>query len=319
VALQVESRPRVIATDGVDAALRAVLQSIEPTPAQKDGARRSHNHLRRLLDSGQMGPRIGDIYLSGSYARNTAIAPLDDVDLIVEIDPAAWRSDYLFSARPSPERLLQSFASALRYRYPHSSVIRQRRSVCLRLNHLDIDVVPAIPTDQEGIILVPDRYSDDWIRSAPKLHTRIASAVNAKQLGQLKPLVKIVKLWNSNLPANARCKSFMIETIATRIFSEIRIGTPAQGAILFWDFLAHQYESSSLREWKSGFGMDFGWFGVKVPDAAGAGSNTATYVDRDRALALCTKARISCDKMVRAASARTDEAMQRGALMALRA
>jgi tRNA nucleotidyltransferase (CCA-adding enzyme) len=94
--------------------LRGLASRVEPTQAQKAGAVRSHNYLRDLLQTGQFGHRILDTYLTGSYARDTAIAPLDDVDMVVVVDPAEWQCGFRFG-KPAPERILQSFASAIRY------------------------------------------------------------------------------------------------------------------------------------------------------------------------------------------------------------
>src|SRR5258708_5198553 len=69
-----------------------VVRSLEPTQTQKDGAVRSQNHLRDILLTGQFASRITKSYLSGSYARDTAVYPLDDVDIIFVINPASWRS-----------------------------------------------------------------------------------------------------------------------------------------------------------------------------------------------------------------------------------
>ena len=111
----------------IDAVLRDMLGAIEPTAKQKSGACRSHNYLRELLDTGQMAARITNSYLSGSYARDTAIRPLDDVDVIFEIDPSYWSTGFL-SSYPPPGKVLESFAAAIRRRYPISSVHGQRRS-----------------------------------------------------------------------------------------------------------------------------------------------------------------------------------------------
>ena len=77
-------------TGQVEAALWQLAREIEPTPTQKAGAQGSHNYLRGLLNTGQMAQRITNSYLSGSYARDTAIRPIDDVDVVFEIDPTAW-------------------------------------------------------------------------------------------------------------------------------------------------------------------------------------------------------------------------------------
>ena len=92
---------------------------VNPTPTQRNGAVRSHNNLREVLNTGHMEKRIVTSYLSGSYARNTVIYPLDDVDIIVVIDPKAWGGGWL---DPNPEAVLKSFHRAIKYRYPNSHV-----------------------------------------------------------------------------------------------------------------------------------------------------------------------------------------------------
>lgn len=59
--------------------------------------------------------------------------------------PQAVTVQWLCSGASSNYLVLESFATAIRRRYALSSVYGQRRSVRLELNHLDIDVVPAIP------------------------------------------------------------------------------------------------------------------------------------------------------------------------------
>src|SRR5262249_40682560 len=142
---------------------------------------------------------------------------------------------------------------------------------------------------------------------------------NGRRHGKFKPLVKLAKFWNSNLPESARCKSFMIETMAARIFATTPFDTLADGLLRFWDFLASRYDHPTLHRWPDSFGMSFGWFSISVPDAAGTGSNTAAYVEDARARALATKARISRDKLLAAHDARFDQTREQHVLDALRA
>jgi hypothetical protein len=291
----------------IESNLWALVREVEPTASQKAGAQRSHNYLRALLDTGQMAARIQNSYLSGSYARDTAIRPLDDVDIIFEIDPAAWQTRLLnFGFLPSPARVLESFANAIRYRYPVSSVHGQRRSIRLELEHLDIDVVPAVPigADASGLIWIPDRDSDEWIKSSPKRHSALAAEVNRTQEGRFKPLVKLLKYWNSNLPDTIRTKSFAIETMAVRLFRGVRMNSLEQGALMYWDFLAHFAFQSSLFKWTQDYGIALGMFSVSVPDAAETGSNTVARMTSAQKSAFVEKARISRDRLLAAKTAR---------------
>ena len=108
--------------------LKRIGRSIEPLKERREFASRQQQALRESLNTGQFGTRVLDSYLSGSYARNTATRPMDDVDVIFEIDPNAWKVPFL-RERPRPDKLLDSFARAVRSRRPPGSTVRlQRRS-----------------------------------------------------------------------------------------------------------------------------------------------------------------------------------------------
>ena len=108
----------------------------EPTERQKQEVSASQQHLRNLLHESRL-PVI-DSYLSGSYSRDTALRPIDDVDIIFVVDPSHW-SFWPALYRPQPNEVLESFARAIRRRYTLSSVYGQRRSVNLRLSDLVVD------------------------------------------------------------------------------------------------------------------------------------------------------------------------------------
>lgn len=233
---------------------------IEPTKAQKDRAVISHNHLRGLMSDGRFGGRIVGTYLSGSYERSTAIAPLDDVDIIFLIDPSKWKTSFL-SSRPSPEALISSFAGAVKTRYPSSKVVRQRRSVCLELNHLSLDLVPAISMDSTGTYIeIPDRNLDTWIRSSPKTHSDYSTRVNQANAGHLKPIIKLLKHWNTQIPSTANLKSFAIETLATRILDKHRTDSIQKGLLYFFDFVAFLGGEVSHFRWNDRCGVSFGLY-----------------------------------------------------------
>jgi hypothetical protein len=285
--------------------LRNLLSSIEPTPTQKAGAVRSQNYLRELLQTGQFGNRILDTYLTGSYARDTAIAPLDDVDMVVVVDPAGWQSGFPFG-KPAPEKILHSFASAIRYRYPQSSLRIQRRSICLSLNHLDIDVVPAIGVaGQADRIVIPDGDSGEWIISAPKVHASLATEINQRQMGLFKPLVKLLKSWNSELPHTAKLKSFAVETMAATLFRRIALPSLQEGLRLFFDFTAGLDNQAVLYGWSDTFGIHVSWWATELPDLAGTGGNLFARTDSERLRKFLDKARQSRDSLLLLERART--------------
>lgn len=266
---------------------------------------------------GPFGGRVIDTYLTGSYARDTAVRPLDDVDIVALIRPEAWSTGW-FASDPDPTKVLASFAGAIRRRYPDSGVHTQRRSIGLKLYHLDIDVVPAID-EGSNRIRIPDRTKGNWIKSAPKSHTDLGQAVNARRDGKFKPLVKLLKAWNNNLPSTAHMKSFLIETIATRLFDQEPFGTLDEGLLLFFDFLTQFTDADTLFEWDKKCGISFdSWSGVSVPDTANTGSNVAAKVDWSRAERFLSYARQTGNKLEQADAAAYEDTAFRRTCSALR-
>jgi hypothetical protein len=299
-------------------ALRGLASDIEPTPKQKEAASRSQINLRSLLEEGEFGRRILDAYLSGSYARDTALAPIDDVDIVIIVDPAGWERP-LFSSLPEPKQILESFARAIRYRYPDSSVRLQRRSVCLTLSHLHIDVVPAVTVPGQGHrIRIPDTAAGEWITSAPRRHTEIATEINQRHSGRFKPLVKLLKYWNNALPQAAHLKSFAIETIAATLFNKVSCPSVQEGLRLFFDFLADRRNEAQLYTWPENYGIQMSFWAHELPDLAGTGTNLLAKLDADRRDKFLTYAVRSRDLMIAAEKARDSEFAMRHVRSALR-
>jgi hypothetical protein len=302
----------------LESLLREIARELEPSAASKAAAARSQQYLRRQLYTGQMQGRLVHDYLSGSYARRTAIHPLGDVDIIFLIDPSTWPKAFFgFADKPKPSDVLQSFAGALRYSYERSSAFTQRRSIRLELNHLHIDCVPAIAIEGGPFIWVGDRKDDEWIKSSPKLHEIAVTAANKANRSLLKPLIKILKCWNRNLPSTAGMRSFVIETMAVTLFSRVRFASLDQGLFYFFDFIAGFDDAASLK-WSSTYGIQIDrWNGMNVPDLAGTNRNIAGGVDNARLVKFRDHAIATRNRLLNARSAKTESAAKSYILSAL--
>lgn len=294
--------------------LRAIAAGVEPTAVQKQNAARSHNNLRSVLLSGRFGNRILHSYLSGSYSRDTAISPIDDVDVVFLIDPAGWPAEgFPFQTRPSPNAVLQSFAAAIRYRYPTSSVRSQRRSVRLEMYQRDIDVVPAIDAGND-VIWIPDGNADTWIKSAPLKQAHIGRAINSRRGGRFKPVVKILKYWNAQLPSTGRMKSFAVESIAIALFSHVGIPTLYEGVTRYFDFVSKFsgfFGSDTVYRWPSDYGVSLNGFSLCVPDASGVSDNVCRGLSAETAEKFVAHAKRSAELMVQANACRYVETGER--------
>lgn len=275
----------------------------EPTELQKQEVAANQRHLRELLHESRLP--VLDSYLSGSYSRDTALRPIDDVDIVFIVEPSHW-SQWPSLWRPEPYEVLDSFARAIRHRYTLSSVYGQRRSVNLRLSDLDIDVVPALSANEHSsAIYVPDRQARTWILSNPKEHARQATQVNRSRDGQLKPLVKLLKLWNRQLPSTAQVKSFLLETMALRIFRRYGIPSLEEGLVRFWDHMAYAAGEDTVLQWESvGIGLS-GW-STSVPDVAETGGDVAGGLDSECRQKFVQRAISSRDKALASLRARNN-------------
>lgn len=285
-----------------------IARLVEPSPAQRSAARTSQRAIRAALDTGNMARRITADYLSGSYARQTAIAPIDDVDIIFVIDPEKWKKP-LLGGYPEPERVLETFLGAIRLRRESSLVRMQRRSVGLKMQHLDIDAVPAIETERDGFILIPDKNAGEWILTAPRVHAERATEVNQARGNRFKPLVKVLKSWNARLPKKAAFKSFSIETMALHLFATTPFHSMFEGALKFFDFLSGQFAEDTHFDWRgdAGIGLARPCWEYTLFDVASTGSNLFANLSDERRDAFMAKALVTRDLLWKANGARSED------------
>lgn len=184
-----------------------LLSKIEPSAENVKVAKKAHEKLRDILEKDEdVSDANPDTYLSGSYARDTAINDIKDVDIILLID-----LDHL---KTSPDVVVAWLQGVLQKHYP--TVIRQGRSVGVTTdNDFCLDVVPSVPiSHRDGPIWIPDREIKNWVASHPKGQIAFGIEKNTATGGYYKPLVKIIKFWRDGLKNNdAQVKSYILESM----------------------------------------------------------------------------------------------------------
>lgn len=190
------------------------LSEIEPSPSTKSACISAHSTMRAKLQSHETYKGIHvNTYLSGSYARNTALRPRQtngtvrrpDVDIIVV-------TNHTHNDLPSDViATLRTVVKSLGY----TEVEANRRSICVSLGSVEMDVVPVISSPwAESGWLIADKSEEQWLATNPMGHNQWASTVNKKASGYFVPLVKLVKWWRrENLPHLKRPKGFILETL----------------------------------------------------------------------------------------------------------
>ncbi|HRI06767.1 MAG TPA: hypothetical protein PKW35_03065 [Nannocystaceae bacterium] len=193
-------------------AFEQFLQSLELTESESAEAIRQHTFLREGL---QEQLDVAQNFLSGSYARNTAIRPLNDIDVFLVLVPTAT-----LNRSSTPEEVLEAVRDALEATYPGKAPTIQSRSVNIEFSGTGIayDVVPAfLDPDDDEVYWIPDCDRPGWIKTNPRIHRELSVTANEAAGKKLKPLVKAVKHANNLHGKSAR--SFHLEVLAWSILT----------------------------------------------------------------------------------------------------
>lgn len=188
-------------------AFHELITSLELTPRQREEAERQRQVVTGHL---QRGFSVKEPFISGSFGRGTAIRPLNDIDLFLELNrtPEDLRSG-------DPDRCLKRIREVLHVAYRGNPAPRlQGRSVNIEFSGTGIgfDVVPAFEvTSHSGVYEIPDRNRRGWIQTNPRMHAQHAKAANERAGSKANPLVKLLKHWNCTQPGKRPVRSFHLE------------------------------------------------------------------------------------------------------------
>lgn len=225
-------------------ALRLV-DAIKPTDEE---IRRAHDIVDNLRSRLSAITEIADAYsetmMFGSFARNTAVRPLSDVDAVVIFRGQARRED--------AKMAFQILDTLLRKLY-HSQVVERKRSVEQRnfqgssfgasvLIHLPdtkLEVTPALYDHRvEGGLVVPDRNLRRWVPTNHEIHAAFTAKLNDETHGAYSSLVRMIKWWHHrNCPWNRQLTGYALECLA----APTAVSGVTNGALLqaFSDVLRH--------------------------------------------------------------------------------
>jgi len=198
---------------------KALLSSIQPGDQDVADAKAAHEKVReQLRTDNESKDAHKDTFLSGSYARRTAINDINDVDVICILD--------LDQSITDPEVVLAWIQSILGRYYKETK--RQGRSVGAQAaKGVWIDIVPAtlISTD-DGPLWIPDRKAKEWVQTHPKGQISATNDKNKATNGYYVQVVKLMKFWRDRLPTEScRLKSYILESLIHG-----SIGSPASHA-----------------------------------------------------------------------------------------
>ncbi|MBI1826034.1 MAG: hypothetical protein HY287_02555 [Planctomycetes bacterium] len=198
---------------------KALVSAIQPGDKHVAAAKAAHEKVRDQLRTDQESKDAHkETFLSGSYARRTAINDINDVDVICIFD--------IDQAITKPEVVLAWVEAILTRLYGEAK--RQGRSVGVSAaKNVWLDIVPASAVSNvDGPIWIPDRDASEWVQTHPKGQMAATVEKNKTTNGYYVQVVKLMKFWRDRLPTETcRVKSYILETLVHAM-----IGLPSSHA-----------------------------------------------------------------------------------------
>lgn len=234
---------------------KALKSNLEITNLQAATVSTRQQSVRAAVEDGLI---VSDSFLSGSYSRQTLIAPLKqaDIDIVVVLDPKYFHN---YNRQNGGQAgLLDLLKRVLKKTYQNTpDISRNGQAVTIQFTDFVVDVVPAF-NRQGGGYLIPNSITQAWLSTDPKKHVEIWSAANQSHNADLVPLMKMLKAWNR--ATNTFLRSFHLETMALQILDNVTISDFPSGTRYFFDK-----------------GRDY--VAKKNPDPAGYGDDVGAYLN----------------------------------------
>jgi hypothetical protein len=178
----------------------------------------------------------------GSFARNTKIRPLDDIDLIITFsaDGATYFThEYgkLYTISVPEEstnlrklcnddgtlnsiKLVNKIVSSLKEieHYKAAEIHRRQEATTLSLSSYEwnFDIVPAFYTDT-GYYLIPDGKGN-WKATDPRMDQELVTNCNKKHNGEILQIIRTLKYWNRRAQMST-IPSYLFEVIIINYFN----------------------------------------------------------------------------------------------------
>lgn len=134
--------------------------------------------------------KLSDIFVFGSYDRDTIILTDDeaDVDILIIFKKNEFQPDtYLKHIREFCEK-----------KYPNSIIYPDHPTITLEMEHIKFEIVPAT-NYLEGTVKIPAPRGKElkWISTSPQIFKSKLQSKDKSNKGLIMPVIRIFKYWNS--------------------------------------------------------------------------------------------------------------------------
>lgn len=227
-------------------------QNLNITGLQQETVSVRQTNVRKAVEDDL---EVTDSFLSGSYSRDTMIAPLNeaDIDIFIVLN-SKYFYNYNNGQNGGQAGLLDLVKRALKKTYTKTpDISRNGQAVTIQFTDFMVDVVPGFDRKGGGF-LIPNSITQSWISTDPKKHVEISNQSNTAHNGDYVPLVKMIKGWN--MSNGSFFRSFHLEVLALEIFSNVTISDFPSGVRFYFDKARSLITGKNLDP--AGYGGDVG-------------------------------------------------------------
>jgi len=230
-------------------------QNLQITGLQSSTVSTRQNNIREVLEKDL---DVSDSFLTGSYSRDTMIAPLNETDIDIFIVLHSKYYHHYNGQNGGQAGLLDLVKRTLLKTYTKTpDISRNGQAVTINFTDFAVDVVPGFKREGGGF-LIPNSITQGWISTDPKEHVEISNQFNSDHDGDYVPFVKMIKAWNKSHSSFFR--SFHLEVLALEILKNVKISDFPSGVRFY-------------------FSKGISLISKKNPDPAGYGGDIGSYLD----------------------------------------
>jgi len=220
--------------------INQLIDNITVTDRQEENIKQSLSNIEGYLKDKESGLSIERTFTNGSYARDTNIRPLDDIDMFAVLKFDEWKDEY--GNLPNPQSVLTKFKNYLNGLNDYKDKVKQDRPcVTIELSNKSFDILPSFEQATGGY-LIPNYDLKSWTYSYPEKLTNDLDSVHKLRNYKIKPTIKAVKYWNRE--NNKLIPSYHIEEVAINTF-QINDFSNYEESIRLWFNNAEYYLQSS--------------------------------------------------------------------------
>lgn len=225
-----------------------MLKKTQPPQERLDKARDLPPEVRKYLQEYEGFETIRPhSRLVGSYAQGLCVGDVKDVDFLVRVPGNPAENE------PEAKRVIEELKKALdglpaalgHVGETEIDIERARRSVhvCFEGEDFHIDAVPCVAPDGfDGVIFVPDRGFNTWIRSHPIGYVQLLRDLDTENSGKVRRLIRLLKHYRDIQMKTRKPKSYWLGALVVHhIRREGGLDTTLSLAELFRDLCTAIY------------------------------------------------------------------------------